>query len=288
MGDGIFSGLGSLGLGGLEGLDIFGEEEKKEKEKAAQAAPEVTKIQEKDLIYDKSYRCPVCNTEFTAKIMKTGKVKLLGTDSDLRARYEGIDPLKYDVELCPVCGYGALSRYFTQITPTQAKLVREQIGQKVNVPVYKDEIYSYEQALERYKLALVSAVVKRGKTSEKAYICLKSGWLVRGYKESLEEEKKLDAKTKAALDAQENEYLMNAYKGFVEARQSEGFPMCGMDEITIDYLIAVLSARFGKYDVASRLVASILSNPSANARMKERARELKEEIMEKFKNKTQG
>lgn len=279
---GILSGLDSLGLGGLEGMDIFEDEEKKA---AKQTAAEPAKVEEKDFIYEKLFTCPVCDSEFPAKIMKSGKAKLLGTDSDLRARYEGIDAVKYDVEMCPNCGYAALSRYFTNLTSAQAKLIKEKVSMNVHVNTYNDDTYSYEQAMERYKLALVCAVVKRAKASEKAYICLKSGWLVRGYRESLQESGKGDAKLLAALAGQEDEYLQNAYKGFVEARQSESFPMCGMDEITVDYLLAVLAARFKKFDIASRLVASILSSPSANARMKDKARDLKDDILQQLKKK---
>ena len=32
----------------------------------------------------------------------------------------------------------------------------------------------------------------------------------------------------------EEAYLKNAYTGFTEALQTEGFPMCGMDEITVE------------------------------------------------------
>ena len=71
----------------------------------------------------------------------------------------------------------------------------------------------------------------------------------------------------------------------MEARQSESFPMCGMDAITLDYLLAVLATRFKKFDIASRMVASILASPSANARMKEKTRELKEEILQQLKKK---
>lgn len=56
-----------------------------------------------------------------------------------------------------------------------------------------------------------------------------------------------------------------------------------MDEITIDYLIAVLAKQFGRYDVASKLIASILTSPSAGARMKDKARDLKEEILAELK-----
>ncbi|MCI5954234.1 MAG: DUF2225 domain-containing protein [Lachnospiraceae bacterium] len=275
---GILSGLGGLGLGGLEGMDVFEEEEPEKKAETAAGPP---KVEEKDLIYDKNFTCPVCGTEFPAKIMKTGKAKLIGTDMDLRARYEGIDAVKYDVELCPVCGYAALSRYFANVGSAQAKLIKEKISMNVHITEYHDEIYSYEQAMERYKLALVCAVVKKSKASEKAYICLKSGWLVRGWRESLAESG--NTKLSAELEKQENEYLQNAYIGFVEARKTENYPMCGMDEITVDYLLAVLSFRFKKYDLASRLVAGILTSPSANARMKDKTRDLKDLILAELK-----
>lgn len=278
----ILSGLKGLGLDGLENMDIY-EEEKTEPEKTAAAV--VNKVMEKDLIYDKSYDCPVCDGKFSAKIVKTGKAKLIGTDQDLRAKYDGIDPIKYDVLLCPACGYAALSRYFTNITSAQAKLVKEKISQAIHMGSYQDEVYSYEQALERYKLALVNAVVKKARASEKAYICLKSAWLLRGYVESLQEEGKADQKLLDALAGQEKEYLENAYKGFSEARQSEGFPMCGMDEITIDYLLAALAVRVRKYDVAGKLIASLLTNSAANARIKDKARDLKEQVLEDMKKK---
>ena len=273
---GILSGLGGLGLGGLEGMDIFEEEEAK-KETAAAAAP--PKIEEKDLIYDKNFTCPVCGTEFRAKIMKTGKAKLLGTDQDLRARYEGIDAVKYDVELCPVCGYAALSRYFSNLGSAQAKLIKEKISISVHITEYHDEVYSYEQAFERYQLALACAMVKKAKASEKAYICLKSGWLVRGWRENLQDNGKGNEALVEKLKKQEDDYLQNAFRGFAEARKSENFPLCGMDEVTVDYLLAVLAIRFKKFDVASHLVAGILASPSANARMKDKARDLKEQIM---------
>lgn len=280
---GILSGLKGMGLENLENMDIFGGEEKKEEKK--EAAPVAPKIEEKDLIFEKSYDCPVCEKKFTAKIMKSNRAKLLGTDRDLRARYEGIDPLKYDVLLCTECGYAALSRYFPTITSGQAKLIREQIGKNFRKSDSKGEIYSYEDALARYKLALVNAVVKKAKTSEKAYICLKSAWLIRGYRENLQEQGTTDGKMLEELIKQEAEYLENAYKGFVEARQSEDFPLCGMDEMTIDYLIAALAVHCKKYDVASKLVASILTTANANPRIKDKARLLKEQIVEDLKKK---
>ena len=257
---GLLSGLSGLGLGNLENMDIYKNEEKEKQKKEAA----VQKVEEKDLIYDKTFECPVCGESFSSKIMKSGKARLLKTDQDLRPQYDGIDAAKYDVELCPHCGYAALSRYFTTVGSAQAKLIREHISQRVQLHPHTGDTYSYEEAVDRYKLALANAVVKRAKASEKAYICLKSAWLLRGYAESLEKEEEADRKKLAELRAQEAEYLENAYNGFTEAMQTEDFPMCGMDEITVEYLIGVLAARFKKYDVASKMVAAILTSPTAN------------------------
>ena len=107
---------------------------------------------------------------------------------------------------------------------------------------------------------------------------------MRGYKEYLQNNGVDTREAGPELAAKEEEYLLNAYNGFVDARQNEGFPMCGMDEMTIDYLLAVLAARLKKYDVASRMISTILTSSNANNRMKDKARDLKEQIMADMKN----
>ena len=274
---GLLSGLAGLGLDKLENMSIY---EQPDKEEDVIATKEV-KMQEKDFIYSKTMTCPVCGQQFSTKIMKTGKNKLLGTDQDLRPRYEGIDAVKYDVILCTKCGYAALSRFFSTVTSSQGKLILENISKSVHLSAYDGEEYSYEEAMERYKLALVNAVVKRAKASEKAYVCLKSAWLLRGYAEQLDAQGQT---TKAKeLKNTEDEYLLNAYNGFTEAACTEGFPICGMDESTIDYLLAVLAIHLKKYDVASRMITTILASTTANARTKDKARELKEQLIEQLK-----
>ena len=282
---GMLSGLSGMGLGGLENVDIFAEEEAKEevKEEVKAKAPAAPQVEEKDIVFDRKYTCPVCGEEFTSKAVRANRAKLLGTDVDLRARYDVIDPGKYDVILCHNCGYAALSRFFAQIAQPQAKLIKEKISASVKMTEYNDPFYTYKEALERYQLALVNSVVKKSRASEKAYICLKSGWIARGYRESLQESGSNDSQLIGQLEKQENEFLQNAYKGFTEAIQNEEFPMCGMDEVTVNYLMAALAARFQKYDVASRMVTMVLTSNAANARMKDKARDLKEQILKDMK-----
>lgn len=279
---GILSGLASLGLGNLAEAKVF--EEEKVVEKDELAGPKVSQIEEKDLVYDKAYDCPVCAQKITSKVMKSGKAKLLGTDNDLRPKYEGIDPLKYDVVLCPHCGYASLSRYFKPMPPTQVRLIKENISKNVRLQPMRGEIYTYDETVERYKLALACSIVKQAKASEKAYVCLKSAWVLRGMAEELNSDMPDSEAKRLQYEEDEKEYLMTALEGFISARQSESFPMCGMDECTVDYLIAVLAVKFGKYDTASRLVATILTSSSANVRMKDKARDLKDIILAELKN----
>lgn len=281
---GLLSGLEQFGLGNLENMDLY-ETPAEETEAEKPAAPV---IMEQDFIFDKSYTCPICDQDFKAKTVKVGKAKLKGTDMDLRPKYEHIDVLKYDVIMCPHCGYAALSRYFKFVTSTQAKNIKERICAAFKPQKEEKDIYSFEEALERYKMTLANAIVKMAKPSEKAYICLKTAWLLRGQSESLDSAEPDYAKKKEALLAQENEFLHSALEGFLAARQSEGFPMCGMDEGTVDYLIAVLALRFNQIDVASRLIAAILASPASTPRMRDKARDLKEILMKKIKQQQAG
>lgn len=279
---GILSGLGGFGLGGLENADIFGSEKKEEKQEAkVSVAPELT---ESDFVFEKGFSCPCCDKEFKAKNVKIGKAKLIGTDMDLRPKYDIVDSLKYDVIMCPNCGYAALSRFFQYITAPQAKLIKLNISQNFRNPGIAGDIYTYDEAIERYKLALANGIVKRAKNSEKAYICLKLAWVIRGKAESLDEKAADYNEKMKQCREEENELLQNALDGFLAARQSEAFPMCGMDESTVDYLIAVLSMRFGQMDVATKLVTAIITSPVANKRMKDKARNLKEMLIAQIKN----
>ncbi|MBD5543950.1 MAG: DUF2225 domain-containing protein [Lachnospiraceae bacterium] len=281
---GLLSGLEAFGLKGMDKVDDIYDKAKKEEE--AKRAEEIKKdpvLAEQELLFEKSYTCPICDTEFKSRTVRIGKTKLLGTDLDLRPKYETVDMLKYDVILCPHCGYAALSRYFKFLTAPQAKLIKENISASFKPMKEQGTIYSYEEALSRYKLTLANAIVKRAKASEKAYICLKTAWLLRGQGERLKKEDADYDKKKAELNQEEDEFLRNALEGFLSARQTESFPMCGMDEVTVDYLISVIAMRFEQFDISSRLIASILASHTASPRMKDKARDIKEMLVKQIK-----
>lgn len=283
---GLLSGLEQFGLTGLDSMNLYDTPNAGKTDDAANAAP--VGPTEQDFLFDKAFNCPICDKEFKTKTVKIGKARLIGTDLDLRPKYENIDMLKYDIILCPHCGYASLSRYFKFLTGPQAKKIQDNISKNFKKQDEIRDIYSYEDAMERYKLTLANAIVKQAKASEKAYICLKAAWLLRGKVEHLDPKEADYATKKAECEAEENEFLRNALEGFLAARQSEGFPMCGMDESTVDYLIAVTALRFEQFDVASRLISGILTSSGTNPRMKDKARDIKDMLMKKIKEQKAG
>lgn len=277
---GIFSGFDKLGLGNITGEQLFEDPRKKEVQikKDEQPKKKLQLVNEEDYLFDKKYKCPVCDSDFEAKTVRTGKVKMKGVDIDLRPDYDELDQNKYDIIACPACGYAALARYFPNLTKYQIDDIRVKICMNYRHEPNKGPIYSYDYAKRLYQLALANAVVKKAKNSEKAYICMKTAWVIRGETQRLDpDEEGYEAKRKEN-DAQEKELLANALNGFVMARQTEEFPIAGMDSTTLDYLIAALAVETDQKDIAGKMISELLTSRSANSRIKDKARILKEMI----------
>lgn len=81
-----------------------------------------------------------------------------------------------------------------------------------------------------------------------------------------------------AVAKEEIECLKNAHEGFISAFSQEDFPMCGMDEYTVTFLVAELSRRIGQKEEAKRWVSKVLVARDANRRIKDKALALKESL----------
>ncbi len=274
MAKNIFAGLESFGLNNVEKVEVYQDNTPKKDGETGSQKKEIT---EEDLVFNKSYTCPVCDNEFKSKMVRTGKVRLSGADSDLRPRYQGVDSLKYDAILCPKCGYAALNRYFNFVMTNQAKSIKEKISATFKAPPEEGKIYSYDDAIAKHKMALLNTVVKNGKSSERAYTCLKLAWLFRGKREELMQGE-YDKEQVKELMEEEKELLTNAFEGFEVAFGKEDFPMCGMDQHTMLYLLAELARRIGREDAAKRYVSKVLVAKDATKRIKDKAFDLKEKL----------
>lgn len=274
----LFKDLTKFGLGKYENTKILAEDKNKKNGDNENQEAEVKK--EEDFLFDKHYECPVCGYEFTAKCMKVGKVKAEGKDTDLKPIYGEIDPLKYDAITCDRCGYSSITRYYGKVTTRQCKLIKGEIGANFSGINNRLEKYSYDDAIERHKLAVITTIVKGSSNSERAYTCLKLAWIIRSKRKSLPKEEIQQIKE---LYEDEMECLQSVYDGFITAMANEAFPIAGMDENTYMYILSDIARKLKRYDEAAKLIGTVITSRGASSRLKDEALKLKELIKKDMK-----
>ena len=223
---------------------------------------ELTKDQDKYL-YAKKYTCKVCDKTFENMTIRQGKNPLVTQDTDLRPIYKFFDSGFYDVVYCPSCGYTALTRYFNQITEKQAEELKKGLTDK-HVPQTFPTVLNAEQAMRRYKMAIITALLKHAKHSEQSFVYLKTAWMYRSL----------------GNHANEKNFLLEAYKGFLEAYANESPPICGMDEFAFCYLLADLGRRFGDFSRASTFLVRVLQSRTVSKDLKNKAENVRDLIRE--------
>ena len=212
-------------------------------------------------LYTKSFKCPVCDSEFMDFMIRRSKLRALDTESDLRTIYASIDPNLYEVLLCNHCGYAALQSAFSRITPRQQDMIKEKI-----TPNHKYAEFSVPftpaDGLARFRLALACCQAIDAKESTKAIICWKMAWIYRDAK---------DIKSELTL-------LRIALNCFKEAYTTEDFPLGNLDEHTTKFIIAELARRLGEYDECQRFLGELIVSRATPARIKNRAQDMREAI----------
>ena len=132
----------------------------------------------------------------------------------------------------------------------------------------------------QYELALVCAMVMELPFSEQAHLCLQLSWLIRGRLEEADAESGiLEEDAYKQLQEKEERYYRQAYDMFLKAFTQEDFPIAGMDQSTLDYLLAVMSFHFQEYDAAVRYCGDIVQTKGVSAKLKDKALMLKDDIL---------
>ena len=281
----IFDGLEKLGLGHMKDADVYSDTPKEVPKFKAPEKKVEEEVKESDFTYIKVFDCPVCEKKFKYPVLKTGKDRLVKQDKDLRPVHKYVDSAKYDVINCNNCGYAVLPRYYGPLAKPHKDMLREAIAAHYKPMFEVGETVTYGQAYTRFKLALANAVARHAKDSEKALICLRTAWLVRGMQEHPDEIPDKEEFSMDNLKVIEQEYLKEAMNGFIKARESERPPIAGMNEVTLDYLLAVLCLGQEDFENAIKLAQSIISSSQAGSAQKDKARELMLEIKESIKKK---
>ena len=256
----IFEELKEIGFQDLDKVELY---PKKEEPSDRERELNKKRLTIEEVLYDKTYLCPVCGKEFKSKAIRSWKNRLLTVDLDLKANYDVVNPLLYECIVCENCGYAALSKNFNMITTSQIRWIKEQICSRYK-PYHYPPILTEKDAVLRFKLVLLNSYVKKSKDGEKGYICLKLAWLYRDMKEK----------------ALEELFLQHALTGFENAYKNERFPIFELGELTTAYIIADLYRRMKEYDKAMQWVGFVVMDRSVSLRLKTKALHLKGVITE--------
>ncbi len=234
---------------------------------------------EKTLLIDKRYTCPVCDKQMRAKAVKSNSARFVNTMGDLRPVYSNINVTKYDAVCCPNCGYAALTQNFSNITLTQKKIIQEKI--QTNYKSHEEtecDFYTTEVAISRMKMALLCTITKEAKESEIGNVCLKISWLYQALADEIPKDAP-DADAKKTLYLKEaHNAAMKSYEHLTAARMHENYPIAGMNETTLDYLLAYFAYKKGEYQTAMQFLSGVVSNRSTSPRLKDKALDLKDMI----------
>lgn len=213
-----------------------------------------------NVLYDKSYTCPVCNNSFKSKAIKNGKNQLVSISIDSRGTYKLIDPILYMPVMCPTCQYTAINKVFEErIRPKQLQDIKAAQSSAIQKQSFYTIVTHYD-VIKKYKLALIYASIKRSSYVELGYISLIISWL---YSDLNQKELETEFLQKA------KDYLMLSY-------EQDNFPTFGFDVYSVIYLLCAINYKLENTSESKRLIMELISDSDCPPNVKNRAQELKE------------
>lgn len=208
-------------------------------------------------LYSKKVICPICSNQFSSMKVKVGSCKVEKRDADFCTHYEGLNPLYYEIFVCPVCAYSATENSFEEINEKEIAVLKEAFaGRSVGRNFCNER--SLNDAIDSCKLAIYTAELRESNASTFGGLCLKLAWLYR-----------------FAEDKQEERFLNYSLKYYLEAFNQEKFPFGNLNEISVQYLLGELSRRLGKYEDAIVWFGKVIGSPEReeNPRIEKLTRE---------------
>ena len=188
---------------------------------------------------------------------KISSLRISKRDSDNFIHYKGESPYFYEVYLCNGCGYSAMNKDFYNLKDHQKEKILKNITIKWQSRSYTAP-YDARIAIERYKLALITAMVSEGKKSTIGMILLRIAWMHR------------------SLNAPEElHYLKEALAALEEAYSSEELPIYNLDDLDFKYLLGELNRRVNNNKEALKYLGEVITSPKATPLLKSLARDQK-------------
>lgn len=192
-------------------------------------------------LYESKVICICCETTFTTSRVRPSFKRASRMDSDFCGYYDnGVNPDYYVVRVCPSCGYASTENGFERLSDLQRKQYYERIGCNWKGLQYGGE-RTAEQAMETYKLALLTAQVTGASDRIIAGLLHHIAWLYR-----------YEGKEK-----EEQRFLAFALECYIKVYELEGI---SLNNARLMFLIGELNRRIGERNEAVKWFSRVVSD----------------------------
>ncbi|WP_332647613.1 DUF2225 domain-containing protein [Lysinibacillus sp. 54212] len=200
--------------------------------------------------YESNIDCKFCKKQYTTYKVRPNRYKVVDEHSDFMPIYEGLNPLLYEVAVCPYCGYAyhkSMARTYGPFMLMIGELYINELQKTINICRER----TIDDAIVSYKLAYLVSRSAMEEPLLMANFALKIAWLYRLKDES----------------ASEKRYLTAAREFY-----SKSFATNREGEERIQYLNAELSLRLGDIKEAKKGFSRLIADRSTSNKYRKLAR----------------
>lgn len=166
-------------------------------------------------LYDKTITCLYCNEKFKSKSVKTSSLRPGKVDEDGYTYYdEEANPYLYQIYACPHCGF-VFTGSFSLMTREKTLVKESFIDRLASVENYCGR-RTVQEAIEVWKLGLLTGQVSNQPTEIMAGIALRISWLYRFSNDHENEMNFLERALNGYKQAYQNDDLINSELGVVK------------------------------------------------------------------------
>lgn len=188
-------------------------------------------------------KCPICGE--TTRVVKV-KSKLLAerTDEDFCVHYKDFNPYFYKIWFCEHCGFAADEKTFLGSIPlTHKRKIQEFLNsRKLGLKFVEER--QVPDAVASFKLAIFYAELTGQSLAKRAGLYLELGWI---YRASEEKER-------------EDEMLERAISLYDRSLMTERYPINGLSDNTVIYLIGALYYRLHDFEKSTQYLSRIIGD----------------------------
>jgi uncharacterized protein (DUF2225 family) len=180
--------------------------------------------------------CPVSQTRFQFPRVRTRAVRPTARDSDFHVQYQGVDPTKYGIVVCPSCAYAAYFDDFAKLDEVaRTALWDDRHARVVTVSRPLNGTRSSADSLVALELAMRCYELRGAGESRRAVLQHRRAWFER----------------EAGNTAEEMEWLFRAREAYMVAYEHD-VRISEESAARVAYLVGDLSMRLSDYQSAAQ------------------------------------